>query len=1371
MTDQQSSIVGGFGGGNRGGGSQQPRVPSIASDTLQSKAFARVLDALSEGEIEGLVDGEKSIYLNETPLRDESNNFNFVNVTTYTRVGTQDQTPIEGFPSVETETSVGVTVQAQSAINGTWEREWWDATWTRSVNTITVTATAHGLSNGDSVFLNWKDYNGGYDTSYTISNVTTDTFDVTRLNTSFLRTSGQVKVLRQRLKINASKASAWTAGDYVFISFLQQSNDTTRTSSTLFSKTGTYNATYQILSSPSPTTSVFYIDWTDLAGRVENVVVDGGSIIVTSSTYTRSGTTVTITAPNHGLSADMNVDLTFRSSPMGTKLGKTFSYTINSSGLTADQFTVTHPAGTDTGAGLYFVDVPVTSGAITRTISDPDVDRVRIKINIPNLSLVKSSGDVVGYNVRYAIDAQINGGGYNQVISEDIKGKTDSGYTFDKEITLKNLSGWSTPITSNFPIDIRVRRVTEDASTARIKNAFNWQAYTEIKDAKLRYPNTALVGIEIDSEQFSSVPLRSYLIKGIKIRIPSNATVDSSTGRLTYSGTWDGTFAAATWCACPAWVLWDLLTSRRYGFGEQILTDSEKASFDGNASRLDKWSFYAASVYANQLISTGLNNPTEEARFSCNINIQGQQEAFALINELLSVFRSQAYWSNGSVTLAQDQPQDASYIFGSSNVINGDFSYSGSDIKTRPTVVLVKWFNIDTRDVATEVVEDPDLIAKYGVVKQEIEAFACTSQSQAARVGRWLLYSNAYETETVSFSIGIDSGVVLRPGMVIKINDQTRAATRLSGRISSGSTTTTVVIDVDRTVTAGDDLAVVLPNGLLETRTVSSYNSSTRTITVSTAFSVAPKQNGVWLLTTSSVNPTTWRVISIGEDSEQVIYGVTALSYNASKFDYVESGAALQFNDISILGETPAPPSNITVSENMYADNNVVFVNVSIGWNRVENATSYRVRCRIDNGNWRNLVTTESTQVDIPNAAEGEWQIQVYSIGVNSKMSQQTSATYEVIGKTARPSRVNNLRISQIDDKTAQLSWNAATDLDVLIGGDVIIRHTPRTDNPEWLDATNIIDAVAGKLTSVQVPLLSGTYMARFRDSSGNLSASIRSVVVTLPQPKAAYAIITFNEDTTTPPFVGNPVNMFYSKDQDGLILGQGIFIDSLAIDGDFDGLTSIDAVGDVVPEGEYEFGSALALDTYGGAGVFDVDMTARFVTRAFLPGDLWDDKEDLISRWPDIDGSDLSDVDARLYVRTTNDDPASTDPVFTEWEPLVNGSRRGRGFEFKVVATSNDPAQNIIIDQLGATVTMPRREETGEDITSGAGSYAVTFGNAFYRRPSIGVSGQNMATGDYYVITSVSRTGFTVTFRNSADAAVSRTFDWQAVGFGKQIT
>jgi predicted phage tail protein len=1364
MTDSAVEIYGAGGGGGgafgKGGGGAISSATE-ARDNLQSRAVARVLDLISEGEIEGLADGYKSIYFDDTPLQSASGENNFTGYTIRTRNGSNSQEYIAGFSSVERVTPVGVEIQADNNISGTWSRDWSNCNFTRSAATITIGWTGHGMSTSDSVFLNFEKYNGVHDALYVVTAVDANTFTVQRKNTGFTRTAGVVYAIKPYLKITAT--GSWAAGNLTYVKFLEGSLDTARDKSSLYTTNGANNSSYPILSTPAPTGSLFYVAWKDKPGDLKAAVVDGGDITVSTSTYTKSGATITVNKTAHGYSVGMSVQLNFLSGSL-QKVIEIFTVATK----TTNSFTVTRNAGVNTGTGTYYVDVPIPGGAIIRTVSDPEVDRVRVTISVPSLQALDKKGNLVGGEFNFAIDVQLNGGAYVQYTpgnQTSIKGKSSGGYQFDREIALAGVPGWNSgSIAGNFPLNIRLRRVSEDSESAKVSSAFSWQSYTEIIDAKLRYPNSALIGVEVDSKQFSNIPKRTYLIKGIKVRIPSNATVDSATGRLIYSGTWNGTFSAATWCSCPAWILWDILTSTRYGFGEQILTASEKASFDGNASRLDKWSFYAASQYANQLVTTGLATPAQEPRFSCNVNIQNSEEAFTLVNNLLSVFRSQGYWSGGSVTIAQDRPKDSSYIFGPSNVIDGFFNYQGSDIRTRPTVILVRYNDLETRDTAVEVVEDSTLLAKYGVVKQEVEAFACTSQSQAARVGRWLLYSNAYEAETCTFACAVDSGVVLRPGMIISIADPTKSGTRMSGRISS-ATTTTIVIDANRTINAGNILSVVLPNGLLETRTINSYNSGTLTITVTSAFSVAPQNNAPWLLTSGTVEPTTWRVIGVSENSEEGTFGVTALSYNPSKYAYIETGAVLTKKLISVLGTPPDSPTNIQVAEAMYADNNKAFVQVNISWSGVERANLYKIQYRIGNDNWINLPDTSSTETDIFNAQEGNWEIQIVAVSASNKKSIPANASYQVVGRTAPPAAIVGIEISQTTEQFAELGWSVSTDLDVLLGGKIIVRHTPTTTGAEWQGCNDIIPAVPGNATKAVVPLLAGTYMVKAEDSTGNRSTDPVSVTVTLPQPLSPFTVVAINENNTSPPFQGTLTNMLYSSEQNGLILDQGIFIDSLAPDGDFDSLPSVDGVGDIVPSGEYEFFNTLDL-----GAIYDTDIVSRFVTRAFLPGDRWDDRLDEIDLWADIEGSTLDSVNAALYVRTTYNDSTIEDPDYTAWQPVINGTRQGRGFQFKVVATSKNVTQNIAIEELGATVQLKKRQENSNNVTSGAGAYTVTFTNAFYGLPSIGISGQDMATGDYYALSSVTRNGFTVTFKNSAGTNISRTFDWQAVGYGKQL-
>jgi hypothetical protein len=321
-----------------------------------------------------------------------------------------------------------------------------------------------------------------------------------------------------------------------------------------------------------------------------------------------------------------------------------------------------------------------------------------------------------------------------------------------------------------------------------------------------------------------------------------------------------------------------------------------------------------------------------------------------------------------------------------------------------------------------------------------------------------------------------------------------------------------------------------------------------------------------------------------------------------------------------------------------------------------------------------------------------------------------------------------------------------------------------------WEESQEIVAAAAGSQTQKQVPLLEGTYLLKFEDDGGRRSLTAGAVVVDLPTPQPRELVQTYAEDLETPPFNGNVTDMFYISDlaeaggASGIIISTGLAVDSMATDGDWDALASIDSVGGVLASGEYEFGS-----TYSFPGVFDCNLRRRLVTVPYIPGDFIDDKTADIDTWDFIDGTGGDRVNALTYVRATDDDPSGT-PVWSDWREFSNAIVRGRGFQFKTIATSGDPTQNIIITELGAELELQQRTASAGPFTSGAGAYGVTFGEAFFQAPAIGITAYNMGTGDYYTITGMSRTGFTVTFYNAAAAAVSRSFTYTAIGYGREI-
>jgi predicted phage tail protein len=986
---------------------------------------------------------------------------------------------------------------------------------------------------------------------------------------------------------------------------------------------------------------------------------------------------------------------------------------------------------------------------ITRTITDTTVDAVRVTITVPRLEQYTDEGDVKGTSINLQIRVQYNGGGYTTVIDDTIAGRSADQYQKDYKVSF----------TGAFPIDVRVVRITADSLDTNLLNDFYWSSYTEITEQKLKYPNSALVAMRLDAEQFSSIPSRTYRVRGMKVQIPSNGTVDQTTGAISYAGAWDGTFGAAVWTSDPAWILYALLTNTRWGLGDHI-----------TASQLDKFAFYSASQYASSSVDDGFGGT--EPRFSCNALIQNQEEAYKLINDLCSVMRVMPYWSTGSLTISQDKPTDASYLFTLANVSADGFTYTGSDLKTRHTVAIISYLDLETQDIAYEVVEDKEAIAKYGVITTNIKAFACTSRGQAARLGEWLLYTEQYETEVVSFKTSVDAGVLVRPGQVIEIADPVKSGVRRGGRIAAATTTVITVDDTAETdlVTTGSaTLSVILPDGTVETKAISSIAGAN--ITVSSAFSTAPNANSIWVLSNSNVETSTWRVLTISE-IDRVQYEVTAIAYNASKYNYVERGFKLETRDITQLNEPRPAPTNLSASETIYESNGQVRVKLIVSWSAVVGVSEYRVQWRPVDGNWT-TVSVPRTDYEVLDTTAQTYEIRVYSLnGARAPSISPASLSFAAVGKTAVPGNVQNLTFEAISANSGRLRWNPTVDLDVKIGGRVHIRHSNLIDGTAtWANSVDLVEAKAGSATEAIIPLVEGEVLVKFEDDGGRQSATETSVIVDLPDTLGNLLVQSRREDADVPPFQGSKTTVFYSEEYDALTLDGTGTIDSIT---DFDAITSFDILGDVASSGTYQFNSTLDLGS-----AYSLDLKRFFVTRAYFPSDLIDSRTGEVDSWDDWDGTAAAGVNAKLYLRSTSDDPSGT-PTWSSWQEFVNGTFKGRGFQFKSELTSNDIAQNILIDELGYEATFQRRQEQSVgSIASGAGAKTVTFDKPFFTGtaalggvnsslPSVGITAQNMATGDYFVVTGVSGTGFTVTFRNSADTAVDRNFAWSAVGYGK---
>ena len=1019
-------------------------------------------------------------------------------------------------------------------------------------------------------------------------------------------------------------------------------------------------------------------------------------------------------------------------------------YTIATRNGTQAQLAITNlPGGTESEKG---VNIEVKYGVpVTRSITDTDVDRVRVTIQVPALQIIQTNGDIIGNNVSISIQVQYNGGGYTTVVSDTISGKTTNRYQRDYII----------PLTGSFPVDVRVVRDSTDSGSARNQNLTFWYSYTEIIDEKFRYPNTALVGLRFDSRQFNNIPSRKYLIRGIKIQLPSNATVDTTDylGRVTYSGVWDGTFGAATWCADPAWCLWDLLTNTRYGAAIP-------------ASSLDRYDFYSISQYCNELVSDGKG--ALEPRFQCNLLLNSRDEVYNVIQEFTALFRGIAYYGVGTLVVNQDKPSDPQYIITAANVLEGIFNYSGTSQKVRATTATIGYQTYQgLGEVEFEYVEDAAAISKYGIINRDVKLLGCYSQGQARRAGLWTLLTEQNLTETVTFGISIDSGIILRPGMVISIADPTKAGSRRGGRISS-ATTSSVVIDstedLSVVVASNATITAMLPSGLAETRPIQSISG--RTITLGNVFSAAPNAQSMWVIETTDIQLQTFRVISVSE-TDPGVFGVTALAYNASIYDAIENNLTIAPRDITNLAAQPDPVGSIQGVEHLYQDGNSILTALDLSWIAPRQVSEFRLQYKLNDNNWVTLTTT-SPSARINSLIAGNLQVQIQSINNIGKASVISPATFNIIGKTALPGNVQDLTIEPISANSARLRWSQTIDLDVAVGGTVHIRHNNlTTGTASWSDSVDLIPAKAGSATEAIVPLVEGEIFVKFEDDGGRQSALETSVIVDFPDALGYFPAVVRREDQDAPPFQGAKTNVFYSDDLDGLCLDGNLLLDSIP---DFNLITSLDWLGDIVSSGSYLFANTL---DFGAA--YAVDLERYLVTRGFYPNSLIDSRLEEIDLWTDFDGGVVDQVNAQMLMRATNDDPTGS-PTWSAWQQFVSGTFNGRAFQFRADLLSNNASQNILVDGLGYEASFQQRtDQSTATIASGAGAKAVTFEKPFYTAsgtvlPSVGITAQNMATGDYFVISSVTGTGFTITFRNSAGTAVDRNFTYSAVGYGRGV-
>ncbi|RKQ97161.1 putative phage tail protein [Kushneria sinocarnis] len=609
------------------------------------------------------------------------------------------------------------------------------------------------------------------------------------------------------------------------------------------------------------------------------------------------------------------------------------------------------------------VSTELTKGSpLVRSVTNLDADAVRVTVGVQRLTQQDADdGDLHGSTVEMAVDVRADGGDWSQRKTITIDGKTTSQYPESHRIELPG----------NGPWDIRLRRLTDDHDDdSTIQDATYWFYYTTIIDGKFIYPDSAYIALKVDAKQFgSSIPNRAYQIRGLIVSVPDN--YDPETRE--YSGIWSGQFKKA-WTNNPAWIFYDIATNNRYGAGLQ---------------NVDKWSLYQIAQYCDELVPNGYG--ADEPRFTMNTVINSRREAYEVLNTLASAFRGMLYWSGDAIQPVQDAPQDASRHFGPSDIADGEFKYTQSRLRTRHSVALVTWNDPeDNYRQAVEVVEDADAIQKYGWVQTDITAFGCTSRGQARRLGLWTLYSERNERDTIEFDVGLNV-YGLEPGQIIDINDPSYQGARLHGRLTGESTTTELMLDRAPDADLGDNRAVtvMLPNGSRERKGISSIVGNR--VTLDSSLSAVPVANAVWMISSDSVGPRKFRIVSIAEKDTGKRFTVTALEHDPNKYARVEQNLQVPDSPTTLLPTGPiVAPLNITVETYTYLAGGNSHQALIVSWTPADDprVQSYVAQTMGPNDVvWQDLGTTTRTSVDVRDVSSGEWQFRVASISSTGRRS------------------------------------------------------------------------------------------------------------------------------------------------------------------------------------------------------------------------------------------------------------------------------------------------------------------------------------------------------------------------------------------------
>lgn len=626
---------------------------------------------------------------------------------------------------------------------------------------------------------------------------------------------------------------------------------------------------------------------------------------------------------------------------------------------------------------------------LTRTVTDAKVSRLRLTIGVQSLFKQEDNGDTNGTSVNFIITIG------SRTYPVSISGKYSSQYL--QHHTFDNLP--------SVPFIVKVERTTDDSTTQRLQNNTIWSSYTEIIDTEFAYPNTALMGVKFDSEYFSNIPTRTYDLLGLKVKVPSN--YDTRTRQ--YTGMWDGTFKV-DWTDNPAWVLYDVVTNKRYGLGGRL------GEFGA-----DKWALYQVAQYCDQLVPDGFGG--QEPRFTCNVWLTEQRSAYQVINDICSIFRAMPVWNGQQLTVVMDRPADPVWTYTNANVDENGFSYTFSARKSRHNAIQVEYVDKENSyEKAIEYVSDDESIRKNGLNVKKITAFGCTSRGQAHRTALWLLQTEKLETKTVTFTVGAE-GLMHIPGDIIKVADTHYAGTNIGGRVLAVNGMT-VTLDREITISGNSYLSYINANAKHQNIKIISANGTEVTLDQPP---LGLELYGVWSLTTQQVTSQLFKALSVKEEDKGK-YTIMALQHEPQKEAIVDNGA--KFEPVGTTVLTTPQISNIGVAVN--ADGSVSVDSSVTGGNGI---VKYDIRIYKGGVLYDVRLGQPSPNLNIDSLENGDYSVLIQVKNENGQLLSEKTQTF-TINKPPAPTGVRTtgglgnitLEWDWVDDVTATEIFSSETD-------------------------------------------------------------------------------------------------------------------------------------------------------------------------------------------------------------------------------------------------------------------------------------------------------------------------------------------------------